>query len=648
MARKNTISIISFILLFSVVNGETLPPPPGWGAEASVAPSGQTLYYIIRGDTAIVTYPSDWFNNYWGSYTKPTGNLIIPDSVTIWGETYPVTAIGSDAFTYCIGLTSVVLPNTVKYIEEEAFYITNISSITLSDSLKRIGNWAFKGCNFSTINLPNNLTYIGESAFSECTSLSSIVIPSNVSFIGNESFKNCINLSSISLPEGIANIGQEIFFGCSSLDSIEIPSSVTFIGWQAFKNCSNLSFVTMLSDTAPELYHNIYSSWGMDSVFGNNANDRVFQIPCGSWDSYYNNWTCYRNELREPQSALAMNVTVNDTTRGYASATYHNSIVGCDSTTIVFATESQLFHFDHWSNGRTTNVDTLHLTGDSTVMAYFIGLSVSVNDSVWGTATHGKIGNHMERIYAMPNANYHFDHWSNGSTLNPDTLNLEGDSTIIAHFLPNRYHLTVNANDANWGSISFPNGDTADYLDTLMIIATPIEHYHVASWNGVSEVSASKDTTWVIMNYNRTITCNFAIDTHTVTAIANNDGRGVITGDGEYVYGTPCILTAIPYTGYVFSEWSNGIQTNPYAFQVTEDVELTAIYLTEGEVGINNTTEESIRVHSLGGRIVVEGTTDEIRVFDMAGRSIRNEELPAGVYMVKVGERPARKVVVMR
>jgi hypothetical protein len=45
---------------------------------------------------------------------------------------------------------------------------------------------------------------------------------------------------------------------------------------------------------------------------------------------------------------------------------------------------------------------------------------------------------------------------------------------------------------------------------------------------------------------------------------------------------------------------------------------------------------------------VVNGTTDEVRVFDMVGRIIRNEALPAGVYMVKVGDRPARKMVVIK
>ena len=47
-------------------------------------------------------------------------------------------------------------------------------------------------------------------------------------------------------------------------------------------------------------------------------------------------------------------------------------------------------------------------------------------------------------------------------------------------------------------------------------------------------------------------------------------------------------------------------------------------------------------------RLLREGAEDEIvRIFDITGRSVSNEALPTGVYIVKVGDRPARKVVVI-
>ena len=53
---------------------------------------------------------------------------------------------------------------------------------------------------------------------------------------------------------------------------------------------------------------------------------------------------------------------------------------------------------------------------------------------------------------------------------------------------------------------------------------------------------------------------------------------------------------------------------------------------------------------------LVEGTTDEVLVYDMMGRQLATAHRSPftfhlstpGVYLVKVGDRPAQKVVVMR
>lgn len=64
---------------------------------------------------------------------------------------------------------------------------------------------------------------------------------------------------------------------------------------------------------------------------------------------------------------------------------------------------------------------------------------------------------------------------------------------------------------------------------------------------------------------------------------------------------------------------------------------------------IDNTEADDLKVYTLDSRIVVEGTESEtVRIFDITGRSVRNEAIPTGVYLVKVGDRPACKVVVMK
>lgn len=62
-----------------------------------------------------------------------------------------------------------------------------------------------------------------------------------------------------------------------------------------------------------------------------------------------------------------------------------------------------------------------------------------------------------------------------------------------------------------------------------------------------------------------------------------------------------------------------------------------------------------INIYANHGRIVVEGADSEsVQVFDMVGRLVQtfkqssNQAIPTGIYLVKVGDRQARKVVVMK
>lgn len=137
----------------------------------------------------------------------------------------------------------------------------------------------------------------------------------------------------------------------------------------------------------------------------------------------------------------------------------------------------------------------------------------------------------------------------------------------------------------------------------------------------------------------------------------NNDAWGSATGGGNYHAGDVVTLTAIPNNGYHFWRWIDDDQTsayttNPYVFTVPQGMVGYFFYYAYfvpdgGTEGIDEADNCDFRIHPHEGRIIVEGAEDEeVKVYDMMGRSILNGNLPKGVYMVKIGTRPARKVVV--
>ncbi len=473
------------------------------------------------------------------------------------------------------------------------------------------------------------------------SSVENYYINYTVTAIGDYAFDCCEELSFVSVPSTVTSFGYGAFANCSSLTQITIPFNVSYIGSWCFSGSYNLSEFYVHAITPPTL---------AGSAFSNSASSKNFHIPVGTLSAYQSSWGAYYTYL-EVLFNFNVNVNTNDSTYGTGSYSALS-----DSTIMLIALANYGYHFDHWSTGSTANPDTITIVSDSTVTAYFIGLTVISDSSVYGTAAHTKIGDHLEKITATANYGYHFDHWSNGSTVNPDTITLVGDSTVTAFFERNTYYITANVNDSSFGSVA---NDSAFYLDTLMVVAIPVVHHHVVSWHcqGIVNISTDKDTVWVRMTGNRTLTCNFAIDTHTVNAVPSDPVRGMVTQSGtEFVYLTPCTVEAIPYSGYTFAGWSDGATYNPYTFAVTKDVELTAIFLAEGEVDIEEINAKGINVYSYEGYIVVEGAEAmDVQVFDIMGRRaarINNnghtEALPNGIYLVKVGTLPSRKVAVIR
>lgn len=110
-------------------------------------------------------------------YTGADREIVVPDTI----EERPVTTIGEEAFSG-YDLVSIVLPDTLKTIEKDAFYqCTNLKSIEVPDGVTEIGTRAFDKCEeLINVNLPDTLTLLDSAAFYECISLKEITIPKNL------------------------------------------------------------------------------------------------------------------------------------------------------------------------------------------------------------------------------------------------------------------------------------------------------------------------------------------------------------------------------------------------------------------------------------------------------------------------------------
>jgi len=203
------------------------------------------IYYNVINDNEVeVTYKGPNFYSFSNEYS---GNVIIPIDITYNAKNYTVSTIGNNAFYYCTGMTSIVIPNSIDSISNGAFQgCSSLTSIDIPISVKSIGNAAFYGCsNLLNIEIPNSVKSIGDMLFIYCTSLTNVTLGNSVKSIGNSAFNRCTSLTSIDIPNSVISIGNYAFNGCSSLSSIIIPNSVTTIGDEAFSNCSSLTSINI-------------------------------------------------------------------------------------------------------------------------------------------------------------------------------------------------------------------------------------------------------------------------------------------------------------------------------------------------------------------------------------------------------------------
>lgn len=334
MERKNKLRIWHSFMMFAMVFLVSVLLQAGQAEAAELTPDdykgipegsytpddGSCLTYTFTGGTDDIG--RGYFANvesYTSNAISQDGTLRIPDTIIYKknpkdeneeGVNVRVKGVLRRAFSGCTTLRSLILPDTINYIGQEAFSnCTNLASIQTGPSssggaaatgylaAEEIEYRAFYGCSsLKGITLGEKLQGNGgvqtvqNEAFMNCSNLNSLEIGRTVSWIEGGAFANCQSLDGLTgglkvtnnslyfvqngilyyresnrgnvllccpagtqvgilteFPENVTQIRNQAFYGCSGLSSITIPNTVRTIGDRAFYDCIGLGNVTMPS-----------------------------------------------------------------------------------------------------------------------------------------------------------------------------------------------------------------------------------------------------------------------------------------------------------------------------------------------------------------------------------------------------------------
>lgn len=187
-----------------------------------------------------------------------------------------VKRIGRAAFASCDSLSLIRIPDSIEFIESDAFmacpmleyemhdngkYLGNetnpycvlidvidndVRSFSISQNTRVINYMSLRGCLYiENVSIPASVVGIGDSAFGGMHRLKEITIPKTVKVVGNSILSQCSELTTVVLPEGMTTIPAQMFYNCSSLRTINIPSTVKGIEYYAFAHCEELSNITI-------------------------------------------------------------------------------------------------------------------------------------------------------------------------------------------------------------------------------------------------------------------------------------------------------------------------------------------------------------------------------------------------------------------
>ena len=483
---------------------------------------------------------------------------------------------------------NLIIPDSVTY--QNTTYIVN-----------GIDEHAFEGCTgLISVSMGNNIKSIGDHAFYMDTSLTTIILSDSLVSIGS-SFYGCWSLTSISLPESLTSIGNGAFCECRSLTSISLPESLTSIGDGAFYQCRSLTSIS-IPGSVTSIGQSAFRESGIVSMVIPNSvltiGDYLFQncpslttVVIGSSISYFNDNNVF---LGCNRLTIIM--------RGYPPS-LGNSTCNIPANSTIYVpcgTFSSYQNAQKWSN--------------YTIVDACATITTAVNDPTRGGVSGG--GNYMigdsVTLTAIPFTGSSFIGWSTGSQVNPLKFVATQSQTITAAFgsgsLP---HDTIYIHDTTYLN-NYIHDTTIQYVDRYIHDTTFYAVY-------IHDTTTIHDTTYQTIH-------------DTVIAYIN-----VPVHDTTYLNIHDTLIAYIPIHDTVYIH--------------------DTVFINQE--GIDEVEGLNVKIYQRNGRLVVDGAgQNTVSLFDAVGRTLAvkredNERIVfdvpnTGVYLVKIGVLPARRILVIK
>ena len=658
---------------------------------SAVAPSGQTLYYNIVYGTAQVVRPGTGsnYNNY------VTGDLVIPSTVSYNGNDYTVTALRTvsyyGTFQNCSGLTSVTIPNSVTSIGDGAF--DGCSGLT-------------------SVTIPNSVTSIGGGAFGGCSGLTSVTIPNSVTSIGGYAFYGCSNLTEIWLkPSAPPTLSDYYYYGSDySLGADSIPLIVSHSSYDAYTSADShytshpiyrdsLFVTALVNDTLMG-----YVTWGDTIIVYPYDTVTLATTAIANYGYHFVRWEDNGTDSNITWTAIfdknQYHVLATSDTTVHGVINISSGVWGDGDFNVVDLSREYLkqitltakpnhgYHFTHWQDGDTNNPRTFILTQDTSFTAYYdkntYTLTFQSADTNMGVVNTASItGEYLDTtmlINATALPHYHFDHWDWGcwycnSTENPRRFVIDDNRTYTAYFSIDVHTVNVQIDNIAHGTVD--GSGSREYGQPITVSATPYSGYQFSHW---SDGSTYNPYTFAVLE-DKNLTAIFVADGEpwqdtvvlydtTYINVPVHDTTYINIHDTTYITQTDTVTNTVTVYDTIINTLFDTITNTVYDTTVVFNTDTLwlhdtvfvhdTIYIHDTiVVGVDEVDAINAKIYTSNGQIVVDGAErNTVWLYDVNGRILATKQdeysplhfnVPAkGTYLVKIGNHPARKVVVIR